>query len=149
MITTAGKVLIGLSCGGALTVAGALTVVLTRQGDQLDVVERYGLLGLHAVVVLGIGGGMLKATWELVKTNRKIGTTLEKLVLARADDRESNDDEREAAVQRVVRKIEDGHDAIIQTQSALTEGVGELLVDLRERRKAQADRRQKQRRKNT
>lgn len=148
MITTAAKIGIGLGCGGAITLAGALTVVLARQGDQLDVVERYGLLSLHAAVVLGIGGGALKAMWEMVKTNRKIGTTLEKLVEARKDDRQSNDEERDAAVKKVVRKIEDGHDAILQTQAALTDGMGQLITDLQERRKAQADRRQRQRRKN-
>jgi hypothetical protein len=144
MITTATKVAIGLTCGGVLATVGTISVVLTRQGDQLDVVERYGLLGLHALVVLGLGSAMVKIGWELVRTNRKIGTTLERLVEARKEDRESNDDEREAAVKRVVRKVEDGHDAILQTQakfaetqSKLAEGMQTLLLDLDERRKEQ------------
>jgi hypothetical protein len=57
--------------GGGATLA-AVTAILTLQADSMTLVERYGLLGLHAVVVLGIGSFICKIGWEQVKTLRGI-----------------------------------------------------------------------------
>lgn len=123
MIGTVGKIAIGLTCGGALTAGGVVMVVLTRQGDQLDIVERYGLLALHALVVLGLGGAMVRIGWKQVGVMSKISTTLEKLVVARKEDRESNDSERDEAVGVVKGVIEQSRDDILGALGRLRQDI--------------------------
>lgn len=81
--------------------------------DKMDVVERYGLLGLHAVVVIGIGGGMLKIGWEQVKTSREIRAVLSSLVRSVKHEAEENDEERDDAVDEVKRTILEARDHVV------------------------------------
>lgn len=81
--------------------------------DKLDIVERYGLLGLHAVVVLGIGAGMLKIGWEQVKTSRQIEAVLSSMSKKMDEEAEENDEERDDAVARVEKAIVDARDVVV------------------------------------
>lgn len=117
---TASKTVIGVAIGGVAAVVGAI----------VSTTEPEGLFQLHAAIVLGVGGGMLKIGWEMVKTGRQTVAILKELVKARAEDRKANDSERDVAVGKVMTVVKNGHDELMA-------GVGALVADLEERRKDQ------------
>lgn len=133
MITTS-KVVAGIGIGGALALIG--TIAATTEPESL--------FQLHAAIVLGIGGGMLKIGWETVKNGRQTLTVLREVLRMQKEDRANNDRERDAAVGKVMTVVKNGNERLVAGHAKLMEGVQELLLDLEERRKGerrQGDRR--------
>lgn len=112
MIATKTIVLYFLCSGGFCASSFALAQ------DKLDIVERYGLLGLHALVVLGIGAGMLKIGWEQVKTSRQIEAVLSSMSKKMDDEHEENEEERSEAVDEVKKAIVDARDVVVAHMKA-------------------------------
>lgn len=67
--------------GGSGTALAAVTSYVALQGDGITLVERYGLLGLHAALVLFI----CRIGWEQLKIMRGIGLSMRSMAERQGD----------------------------------------------------------------
>lgn len=121
MITT--KVVLAVLGSGGFCATSFLLVQ-----DKLDLVERYGLLGLHAMVVLGIGTGMLKIGWEQVKTSRKIELALASLLRKLNDEHKEESHERDKMLSDVRDVVHDARDVV---KESVQDSRDQVLAHLR------------------
>ena len=119
MIAT--KILGGAAIGG--TAAGLAALLLSDDPTA----KTDGVFALLSAVVLGVGGGMLKIGWELVKTNRRIAVVLADLNDRQKDDRQSNDAERDRAVNTVREEIRATRESVMDELARAREEVRRLL----------------------
>lgn len=68
-----------LSAVGSSSVAGCILAVVLMNVEGITLVERYGVLGLLAAVILGIGGGILKLGWEQTKLLSKMNSKIDNI----------------------------------------------------------------------